>query len=954
MKYLKHIAVLIIVLISSFAYGNVVLVKENPVWKRSQIVPIPAFVAGTNNFFFDASDSWMMINEPQGDIVELLSNDKVWEPMTKQKTFSGVRVPQYKTRLFKRNFTFPKSFDNQRAIIRFEGVAHAARLYVNGQFVRKHWGSFSAWTADITDYIEDGKAIVGVYTDERREGLAAYTNGCAFEPLYNSGIQYGISCYAVPQNYIVRTNHDVFFDSEYKNAKLRIYMRIAENSDSKENKIEVQVKSPDGKMIKISPSTFTVPENAEDFYIETMVTNPVMWDAEHPDLCEMNVSLNCDGNKLETVSHKMGFRQVELRGRNLYVNGQEVKFRGIWGGNDAKQLRDLNINHIRKNWPTQGFLDSCDQFGVYVLDEIPATFTRGDIADDPEIAPQWFELMADMMECDYAHPSVIMWSHGNESTPGATTLKVHNFIKTEDPQRPDMFSWAQDVPVDEELPYDIYSFHYPDVMQGPKTLAEYQSAVFNSVSQIVKRVPQPVMPVIGDEFAHTPFGNSVIKDPNIRNFWGESIKLFWDYMYNTDGSLGGDQFGVFTALGTKVNAPEEWLIRKAYSPVSVDEASLTLSGTGNLSFKVQNRFCHTNLNEIKLQWKMGDRTGFIMCPSLAPTEYGEITLPLTEVSSEDEIEMAFIRKDGFQVDEHLFTIDPKPYVMPGFSNKAPKIENKGNLLIIKGKKFEIRINKNSGQIESGVFDDNLIITGGPGLNISGLKEKLPEWNCNSVDASIEDGLAVVNLTGKYSESDAVFTLRIDNEGMIVTEYLLSDFKYEPVTKTDVPWNKSYYGGYREVGIKYELTGDIDRLSWDRKALWSIYPENHIGAAKGTAYKTMKEDPNDWSTFTTDRGTYMVFRSEAQPFTNNFRGMKEYIRTATAYLSGKECGLQVFSPMTDAVRMDQSQKDNSKIEMIINNQWNYPELGLGNYMKKPIYLFENKLEGITRMRFLTEL
>ena len=237
-----------------------------------------------------------------------------------------------------------------------------------------------------------------------------------------------------------------------------------------------------------------------------MVTNPVKWDAEHPKLCEMNVSLYSDGKKTETVSRQIGFREVELRGRNLFVNGQEVKFRGIWGGNDAKQLRDLNINHIRKNWPTQGFLDSCDKLGVYVLDEIPATFTRGDTADDPEIAEQWFELMADMMERDYAHPSVVMWSHGNESSPGATTLKVHNFIKAEDPQRPDMFSWAQDVPVDEELPYDIYSFHYPDVMQGPKTLAEYQSAVFNSVSQIVKRVPQPVMPVIADEFAHTATG----------------------------------------------------------------------------------------------------------------------------------------------------------------------------------------------------------------------------------------------------------------------------------------------------------------------------------------------------------------------------------------------------------------------------------------------------------------
>ena len=128
----KQILLLLVLGIVSTALNaqknDVGAMKENPVWKRSQIVPVPSYVAGADEFYFDASDGWMMINEPQEDIVELLSKDEGWEPMTKQMTYSGVRVPQYKTRLFKRNFTFPKSFKNQRVIIRFEGVAHAAKL----------------------------------------------------------------------------------------------------------------------------------------------------------------------------------------------------------------------------------------------------------------------------------------------------------------------------------------------------------------------------------------------------------------------------------------------------------------------------------------------------------------------------------------------------------------------------------------------------------------------------------------------------------------------------------------------------------------------------------------------------------------------------------------------------------------------------------------------------------
>jgi beta-galactosidase/beta-glucuronidase len=273
----------------------------------------------------------MMINEPQEDIVNLLSMDEGWSPMTKQLTNKGVRVPDYKSRLFKRAFTFPDSFNGKRVILRFEGVAHAAKLFVNGRFVRDHWGSFSAWTADITEYIEDGKAIVGIYTDERRTGLAAYTNGCAFEPLYITGIQYDVSCYAVPQNYIVRANQDVFFDNEYKNARLRLYMNIEQNADAKDKKIRVEVKSPEDRKLKVYPTTFTVPENPGDFFIESTVKNPVKWDSEHPELCIMEVSLYCDGRKVETVTRNIGFRQVELRGRNLFVNGQELNS-GVSGG----------------------------------------------------------------------------------------------------------------------------------------------------------------------------------------------------------------------------------------------------------------------------------------------------------------------------------------------------------------------------------------------------------------------------------------------------------------------------------------------------------------------------------------------------------------------------------------------------------------------------------------------
>ena len=101
----------------------------------------------------------------------------------------------------------------------------------------------------------------------------------------------------------------------------------------------------------------------------------------------------------------------------------------MWGGNDAKQLRDLNVNHTRQKWVTESFLDSCDHYGVYVLDEVPVDFAKYGPEIDPKYAYQWLSLISDLMERDYSHPSVVMWGLGNESFQGSNVLKSFFLLK---------------------------------------------------------------------------------------------------------------------------------------------------------------------------------------------------------------------------------------------------------------------------------------------------------------------------------------------------------------------------------------------------------------------------------------------------------------------------------------------------------------------------------------------
>lgn len=952
---MKNIVFFSIFCFFAFSIGEifaqqVTLIPSNDVWERPEIVPVPSSVEGLKNFKIDISDQWLVKNKLSGDIKADIASHSGWESIVKSNGRRRWDSPS--ERLFKQEITIPGSFDDKRIIIRFGGVAHAAKLYVNGNYVRDHWGSYMAWSADITEYISGSKAVIAVYTNEERTGLASFISG--------NGIHREVTLFAVPQNYIARANIETDLDSDYKDAVLRVKMKVKIHNPQQVGKLVLSLADKGGSKVTLNPSVFDVPKNEEDFYVESFVSNPLKWDAEHPNLYKLTACLLADGEKSQSVERNIGFREIERIGRQVFVNGQEVKFRGMWGGNDAKQLRDINVNHTRQKWATESFLDSCDYYGIYVLDENPVDFAKYGPEIDSQYAYQWLSLTSDLIERDYSHPSVVMWGLGNESFHGPNVLTAYRYAKKEDLQRQVMFSWSNRVKTNEELPFDIYSFHYPNVLFGPDEMRDYGASVWMANSLVKERKKDPQLPVICDEYAHVVL-NAAEKerDPNVHNFWGESIKLFWDYMYNTPGALGGDQFGMFTSLNSKVEIPEVWLTRKAYSPIHLEKDYFNLPQKGEgLKIKMQNRFCHTNMNEITMKWKVGDKVGAMICPELAPAEFGTLSIPVGKVKTGDVVEMQFLRNDGFQLDEFTLTVDPQPFGLPGISDQSPEINESERYYTITGADFSIKVDKYQGLITSGVYKGKEIITYGPMLQFTGSNIELREWWCDNLSVSKEGAEAVIDIFGNYAGIWVKYEVRIDSKGLITTGYEIRRFPDPAPRFETLPWNGTHQGGFSEVGIAYELSADIDRLQWNRKALWTVYPPNHIGAAKGVAYKYADEIEGDWSTYTNDGIFFGSFSQrqiapEETGFTNNFRGMKENIRTATALLEGNNIGIQVISPETDAVRMSKPEwRDHNGIFIITDNLWNYPQLGLGNYMKEPVIIqqgYKNKV----MMRFYSE-
>ena len=872
------------------AAAQYIPVEPNPFGQRPVIVPVPTSVAG--------------LDEP------VLTFQGGWE-----NTDDG---------MLQRTFRVPEAFAGRRIVIRFTNTTQDVKFWVNGQHVRDYWGASGAWTADITDFVKPGSDATLALRITRSDGLGKYVR---FAPVVRDPVQ----VYALPQGYVERMRLHTSLDGD--DATVRLHLKTAPGNGGS---VRLSFTSPQGKKLKVTPATVALPKGMDEFQYDFKVKRPLRWDAEHPNLYTATLNLlDAKGKVVETIEQQYGFREVELRGKNLYVNGQEVKFRGIWGSNSASLMRSLNVNHTRQKWATEALLDSCDVYGIYVLDENSVDFAKFGAEIDPQYAYQWLALIEEKIERDYNHPSVVMWGLGNESFHGANVLATHKYCKAEDPDRPTIFSWANRVRPDEEIPYDVYSFHYTPM---DADLSSYGHAVWHSESLLYDRAEVPGMPVLCDESTHVCISDEELaRDPGVRNFWGESIKDFWDRCWETDGSLGCDQFGLYRYINA--NTPEIWHLRKAFSPFVIRKTDYDTPAVGQpLKVEVENRFCHTDLDETVIEWKVGGASGTVKGPGAAPRAKATFEIPYKQFKDGDVVELAVRRGDGVQVDEYLLRVGFPEFRIPQVSGECPSLEETDRYISIKGKEYTLLFDKYAGQIESVAYKGRTVITGGPHLQLQRSGIDVGEYWPQSVAARIEGCEAVIDLDVIYSPITAAFQIRIDGDGLMTVHYTVKHTPDPAPGPKSLKWNEADLGGYSEVGVKFTLPSETDRLTWDRKSLWTTYPEDHVGRPQGTAYKAGK-DGGSWADMDydipwTDSHWGIEQREHRSGVSNDFRSSKEYIRTAAALLEGCSTGVMAMSEESDAVRMEVAPRT-GVVTMIINNLWNYPTLGIGNYMKPAI-------------------
>ena len=410
-------------------------------------------------------------------------------------------------------FEIPQDWVKREVFIHFGAVKSAMHIWINGQKVGYSEGSKLPAEFNITDYIVQGKNLVALEVYRWSDG--SYLEDQDFWRL--SGIERDVVVYSSPKLSIRDYFAKPSLVDNYHNGQLDLEVSLKNYSKKKIKKysLDVQVIDHDGNdVIPIPLSEEIEMEGFEERVINFShhLITPLHWTAETPNLYNLVMTLKDSKDRvIETRSHKIGFRNIEIKDQQLLVNGESVLLKGVNRHEhdpitghvislesmlqDVLLMKQYNINTVRTcHYPDDPyFYQLCDEYGLYVIDEanieshgMGYSMERS-LGNNPDWKEAHLDRMERMIQRDKNHASVIMWSMGNEAGPGQNFAATAELTRKLDASRPLHYERFNEV-------CDVVSTMYPSVdyieQQGksddprPFIMCEYAHAMGNSVGNL--------------------------------------------------------------------------------------------------------------------------------------------------------------------------------------------------------------------------------------------------------------------------------------------------------------------------------------------------------------------------------------------------------------------------------------------------------------------------------------
>jgi beta-galactosidase len=775
-------------------------------------------------------------------------------------------------------------------VLHFGAVSSAMNLWVNGKKVGYSQGSKTPAEFRINNHVQEGENLLAVEVFKWSDG--SYLEDQDFWRL--GGITRDVFLLAREKDQI----RDLWIKSDLmpdnKQGKFEAILKI-HRSGKRDLSWVLTLSDPEGR--QVLEKTMELNESEETF--EASITSELEevrpWSAENPNLYTMTAALKDDqGKTIEILGQKVGFRRLEIKGGQFLVNGKAIYFKGVnlhehhdrkghvvdeeTMRKDIRTMKMHNINAVRtSHYPQpEKFYELCDQYGLYVVDEANieshgfGATKQGPFDTIQHIAyrPEWkaahMERIKRMVERDKNHPSIVIWSMGNECGNGPVFHEAYQWIKKRDPSRFVQFEQA-----DMEENTDIVSPMYDRIDQ-------LESYARNHSDR----------PLVLCEYAHA-MGNSV---GNFQDYWDVIEKhkvlqggFIWDWVdqglvkTNSDGeefwAYGGD-FGppdvpsdgnfCLNGLVEPDRRPKPALeeVKKVHQFISFDLHQKENSGQSlaGVAIEISNNYDFTNLDQFSFSWNLSSAgqkmtSGDLELGSVGPGDV--VTAPIqwnlpperqgTEliltISARTKSAKSLV-PEGHEVAWEQFILNPGAPVSLGVSEQSARLERNEESFVVETEISTVSFDRTTGIMkEFSILKENILndekgfvpnfwrapIDNDFGNN---MHKRCAEWRfvskhrkLKSIRAEAKDGLVEIlvayALENEKQELIADFdiTYTFNGEGQILVESTFNRLKKD---LSETP----------RMGLNIELTKDMEQISWYGRGPFESYWDRKTGAKIG--------------------------------------------------------------------------------------------------------------------------
>src|SRR5271157_2720955 len=818
-------------------------------------------------------------------------------------------------------FQAPANLTGKRVLLHFGGVWDSAEVWLNSAPLGRHDSGFTGFAYDVTPNLKAGA--------ENRLAVRVrqFTKDSAFDTNDDwalGGIYRDVWLEAMPAaTYIDRVETSTTFDAQFRDADLNLRVLVsggrgfggggrggapagggrgANPAPDGGYDLRAILAGPDGK--EVQRSVLAIPAHrgtARDTLLTMHVSAPQHWTAETPNLYRLTVELVQGGAVTHARTSAVGFRQISTTGGVLRINGQAVKLRGVCRHDenpdvgratrredwlqDLRLMKAANINMVRTSHypPAEGFIELCDEMGMYVLDEVPMGFGGGS-GDDPSFMASGLLRAQETIARDRNHPSVIVWDIGNENPFTALHLAMIRFVKGSDPTRPVLMPQR----IDEFLPpeIDILAPHY----RPPSALD--QLAAHSS------------RPIITTEYTH-----AYAED----GFGGlaESWRALTQHPSGAGGSIWMWQDQGLTRTRTGSNGQPEkyiqivtdgwdgivradrtpqrdyWEARAVYAPVVLPADAVHFRpGQAQVRVPIRNDYDFTELSTAAVHWSlMADDRELAKGDAkvnAAPHATGYLGLPIDAIKSVEPgvayyAHLAFLHADGSQIVERaveLLADGPAPEPARSVPSQVRVRSGKTVAVIAGSASYEfdpataqlISASAGTAKVVSGSrftiwrplgANDVLTLRTPPNAvpDLNKYSVAVKSWKVTTEDAGVRIEAEADHTVNEKNSFSVAYTYRVGRDGVLRVEYTVRP-------RVEFPW-------LPEIGMEFETAAGLDNLRWLGLGPLDAYPNEktapilgvYAGRADSETAKGTKA--TRWAELTSGQGSGL--RVEGTPY-----------------------------------------------------------------------------------------